>query len=158
MVFLDECGFSLNLHRLYGWLIGGGRLFERVPMQKGHNRSVVGAYGWPYQNNPTGLWALWQRVGSWNARLFELFVCEALLPHLPPGSLPPGSVLVLDNAKIHKSQRLKTRVEEAGWKRPGGRGRVLLAVFAALLARPQPVGDGVELDQGAGARLGPARR
>ncbi len=45
LVFLDECGWSLNLHRLYGWTIGGGRLVESVPFQKGCNRSVVGAYG-----------------------------------------------------------------------------------------------------------------
>ena len=109
LVFLDECGFALNLHRLYGWLMGGGRLEEDVPFQKGRLRSVVGAFSLPRDGNPTGLWALWQRVGSWNGRLFTLFVQEAVLPFVPR-----GSVLVLDNASIHKGALVHEAVEVAG--------------------------------------------
>ncbi len=109
LVFLDECGFSLNLHRFYGWCVGGGRLEERVPFNKGQNRSVVGAFSLPSPNNPTGLWALWQRLGAWTGTLFELFVLEDVLPHLPE-----GSVLVLDNARIHHGQSLKEAVEAQG--------------------------------------------
>lgn len=108
-MFLDECGFSLNLHRLYGWTIGGKRCFERVPFNKGKNRSVVGAFSLPSADNPTGMWALWQKVGAWNALLFEAFVEEAVLP-----KVPAGSILVLDNARIHYSPTLKEKVEEAG--------------------------------------------
>ena len=109
LVFLDECGFSLNLHRMYGWCVGGGRLEEAVPFNKGQNRSVVGAFSLPSEENPTGLWSLWQRVGAWKSFLFELFVEEDVLPHLPQ-----GSVLVLDNARIHHGQSLKEAVEQAG--------------------------------------------
>lgn len=108
-MFLDECGFALNLHRLYGWTIGGGRCYQRVPFNKGQNRSVVGAFSLPSPNNPTGMWALWQKVGAWTALLFEAFVEEAVLPQVPT-----GSVLVLDNARIHYSPTLKEKVEEAG--------------------------------------------
>ena len=41
--------------------------------------------------------------------MFTLFVEEAVLPHLPP-----GSVLVLDNARIHQGAALRQAVEEAG--------------------------------------------
>ena len=109
LVFFDECGFALNLHRLYGWLLGGGRLEEQVPFQKGHNRSVVGAFSLPDAAHPTGVRALWQKKGAWNAHTFTLFVQEAVLP-----DLPQGSVLVLDNATIHKSSALREAVEEAG--------------------------------------------
>ncbi len=109
LVFLDECGFSLNLHRFYGWCVGGGRLEESVPFNKGQNRSVVGAFSLPSASNPTGLWALWQKLGAWTGVLFELFVLEDVLPHLPE-----GSVLVLDNARIHHGQSLKDAVEAAG--------------------------------------------
>lgn len=109
LVFLDECGFSLNLHRFYGWVIGGGRCLERVPLGKGTNRSVVGAYALPCALNPTGLWALWQKSGAWTQLLFEAFVEEAVLPHLRA-----GSVLVLDNARIHHSLTLRDKVEQAG--------------------------------------------
>ncbi|BCM93552.1 hypothetical protein IAD21_05443 [Abditibacteriota bacterium] len=114
-MFLDECGFALNLHRFYGWCLGGGRLEEQVPFNKGENRSVVGAYSLPSDANPTGLWALWQKLGAWTGVLFELFVLEDVLPHqdvLP--HLPQGSVLVLDNARIHHGQSLKEAVEAAG--------------------------------------------
>lgn len=109
LVFLDECGFALNLHRLYGWCIGGGRCEEEVPFDKGQNRSVVGAFSLPGESNPTGLWALWQRLGAWTGALFTLFVEEAVLP-----LVPRGSVLVLDNARIHHAHALKQAVEEAG--------------------------------------------
>lgn len=76
---------------------------------KGANRSVVGAFSLPGAANPNGLWALWQRVGAWNAALFTLFVEEELLPRLPE-----GRVLVLDNASIHHSISLQEAVEKAG--------------------------------------------
>jgi transposase len=109
LVFLDECGFALNLHRLYGWAIGGERCVEKVPFNKGVNRSVLGAYSLPTTSNPTGLWALWQKLGAWNGLLFEAFLSDELLPRLPP-----GCVLVLDNARIHHRPTLKETVERAG--------------------------------------------
>jgi transposase len=109
LVFIDECGFSLDLHRKYGWTIGGGRCFEVVPVNTGQNRSVVGAYSWPSDSNPTGLWALWQKLGAWNRECFELFLCDGLLP-----LLPPGSVLVMDNASIHKGTEIESMVTAAG--------------------------------------------
>lgn len=109
LVFLDECGFSLNLHRLYGWAIGGERCIETVPFNKGINRSVLGAYSLPGQDNPTGLWALWQKLGAWNRECFEAFLTDGLLPRLPP-----KCVLVLDNARIHHGVKIKEAVEKAG--------------------------------------------
>lgn len=109
MVFLDECGFSLNLHRLYGWAPKGERCFESVPFNKGQNRSVLGAYGFPCPDNPSGLWALEQRLGAWNGETFEAFVQDTLLPQLPA-----ESVLVMDNARIHHRASLREIVEAAG--------------------------------------------
>lgn len=109
LVFLDECGFSLNLHRLYGWAIGGERCVEKVPFNKGVNRSALGAYSLPTKDNPTGLWALWQKLGAWTGLLFEAFLTDELLPRLPQ-----GCILVLDNARIHHGPKLKEIVEKAG--------------------------------------------
>lgn len=82
---------------------------EVVPFNRGKNRSVLGAYGFPCPDNPTGLWALEQRLGAYNTQTFEAFVAHALLPQLPP-----GSVLILDNARIHHGSNLQALVEEAG--------------------------------------------
>jgi len=109
LVFLDECGFALNLHRLYGWAIGGARCEHDVPFNKGVNLSVVGAFSLPTPDNETGLWALWHKKEAWTGLLFELFVEEELLHRLPP-----GSVLVLDNARIHHRATLQQAVEKAG--------------------------------------------
>ena len=109
LIFLDECHFALNLHRLYGWTVGGGRCCESVPFEKGVKRSVVGAFSLPSDHNPTGLLSLWQKKGLWNSHTFTLFVAEAVLP-----VVPPGSVLVLDNARLHHNLALKQLVEEAG--------------------------------------------
>jgi transposase len=113
LVFLDECGFALNLHPLYGWVygwvIGGGRCVESAPFNKGTNRSVLGAFSLPGEKNPSGLWGLWQKLGAWTSLLFESFVEEAVLPFVPV-----GSVLVLDNARIHHSHSLAQKVEKAG--------------------------------------------
>ncbi len=109
LVFLDECGFASNLRRLYGRAIGGARCVEVAPHTRTTNRSCLGAFSLPTPSTPTGLWRLWQKLGAWNGLLFEAFVVDELLP-----LLPPGSVLVLDNARIHQSQSLRESVEEAG--------------------------------------------
>lgn len=109
LVFLNECGFALNLHRFYGWSERGKRLVEEVPFNKGENRSVLGAYAFPTPQNPTGLWALWPKLGAWTGVLVVSFIEEELLPRLAP-----GSVLVLDNARIHYHPNLAAKVEAAG--------------------------------------------
>lgn len=103
LVFLDECGFSLNLHRLYGWAFAGERCLESVPFQRGMNRSVLGAFGL------SGMVALSQKLGAFKRVDFVAFLREELLPRLTP-----GSVLVLDNARIHHGEAVTTLVEAAG--------------------------------------------
>ena len=109
LVFLDECGFCLNLHRLYGWTIGGGRCVEAVPFERGRNRSVVGAFSLPTAHCPNGMRALWQKLGPWTRATFEAFLQDGLLP-----VLERGSVLVLDNASIHRGGAIRELVEQAG--------------------------------------------
>ncbi len=76
---------------------------------RGKNLSVVGAFSLPGPDNLSGLRALWHIEGAWKAWSFELFLKEMVLPYLPE-----GSVLVLDNARIHKGHELRTLVEAAG--------------------------------------------
>lgn len=109
LVFLDECGFGLNLHRLYGWTIGGGRCFEAVPFERGQNRSVLGAFSLPTPHCPNGMRVLWQKLGPWTRTTFEAFLQDGLLP-----VLERGSVLVLDNASIHRGGAIRELVEQAG--------------------------------------------
>jgi transposase len=103
LVFLDECGFALNLHRLYGWAKSSERCVESVPFQRGVNRSVLGAFGL------SGMVALSQKLGAFKRVDFVSFLKEELLPRLPT-----GSVLVLDNARIHQGEVVTSLVEQAG--------------------------------------------
>lgn len=109
LVFLDECGLALNLHRLYGWAFGGERCVAQAPKNQGQNRSVLGAFGLPTPTCATGLHALWHVLGSVTSFLFECFIEHELLPRLEP-----GHVLVLDNARIHHGTRLQEIVQKAG--------------------------------------------
>lgn len=102
-MFLDECGFSLNLCRLYGWASSGERCIACVPFQQGENRSVLGAFGF------SGMCALSQKLGSFKRVDFEGFLRESLLPYLKA-----GSVLVLDNARIHHGGAIAELVAGAG--------------------------------------------
>ena len=56
-----------------------------------------------------GMRALWQKLGAVTRPEFEAFLREHLLP-----VLECGSVLVLDNARIHHGGQIAQLVEEAG--------------------------------------------
>lgn len=103
MVFLDEVGFSLALYLLYGWAFRKERLIESVPLNRGKNQSVLGAFG------KEGLVATASKQGAMKRVDVERFLEVDLLPRLPH-----GSVLILDNAKIHKGGRIAEIVAKSG--------------------------------------------
>jgi transposase len=70
---------------------------------RGTNLSVLGAY------SLSGMVALTHRQGAFKRDAFEGFLQESLLP-----LLPEGSVLVLDNARIHHGGQVAALVEQAG--------------------------------------------
>jgi transposase len=102
-VFLDESGFSLALYRLYGWGPKGQRLEEAVPAKRGVNLSVLGAF------DGEGMVAHTSKPGAMKRVDLETFLRENLLP-----KLLPGSVLVLDNARIHHGGQIEQIVSGAG--------------------------------------------
>jgi transposase len=102
-VFLDESGFSLALSLDYGWGKKGEPLIEAVPARRGKNLSVLGAF------DIEGMVATTSRLGALTRADFERFLQRDLLP-----LLLPGSVLVLDNASIHKGGQIECLVSKAG--------------------------------------------
>jgi transposase len=101
-VYLDESGFSLRLYRPYGWSKKGQPLIEAVPERRGKNLSVLGAL------DAEGIVAFTHREGAMTREDIERFFEQDLLPQLMP-----GSVLVLDNASIHKGGRLEELAQAA---------------------------------------------
>ena len=102
-MFLDESGFSLALHRLYGWGPSKERLVEAVPSCRGGNLSVLGAF------DKEGMITITSKLGAMKRVDFESFLSEDLLPRLLP-----GSVLVLDNARIHHGGEIENLVSGTG--------------------------------------------
>ena len=103
LVFLDESGFSLSLYQHYGWAPKTERLIEAVPLNRGKNLSVLGAL------DIEGMLAFGHKPGAMKREDVEAFLSEEVVP-----KLLPGSVLVLDNARIHKGGKIEKIVERAG--------------------------------------------
>lgn len=103
LVFLDECGVSLALYWLYGWAKKSERCVEKVPCQRGVNRSLLGAL------SLSGINAFVSQLGGFKRDDFEKFLAEKLLP-----TLAEGSVIVLDNARIHHGGDIAELVATAG--------------------------------------------
>ena len=103
MIYLDETGFSTCTHRDYGWAPKGQIVYG---LQHAHSRprtSLIGAY-WNKR-----LLAPMLFDGSCNVDVFNDWLEQMLLP-----CLLMGSVIVIDNASFHKSERTLRLMEEAG--------------------------------------------
>ena len=94
LVFLDETGFSQHTRRTYGYSSINSPAYITVPANRGINRSVLCAIG------VHGLIASECRTGSFNSESFIRFIEDKLVPYF---RLYPRKVLVMDNARIHKT-------------------------------------------------------
>jgi transposase len=100
---LDEMGVSLALCLMYGWGEKGQDLIAQVASKRGNNLSVIGAF------DSLGMICTQSQLGAMKRADFERFLSQELLTQLTP-----GSVLVLDNASIHKGGKILEIVEKAG--------------------------------------------
>jgi DDE superfamily endonuclease len=97
LVFLDESGINTHMgERTHGWGPKGKRIQHKVSGQKAPNVSLLPAL------TVDGYIACTIFKGSVNKERFMHFLKTDLLPRC--GKFPePRSVLVMDNAKIHKN-------------------------------------------------------
>jgi transposase len=102
LVFLDEMGVSLALCLLYGWGEKGEDLIEQVASKRGKNLSVIGAF------DSLGMICTQSQLGAINRDSFERFLIELLQ------QLTAGSVIIMDNASIHKGGRIEELITQAG--------------------------------------------
>lgn len=102
LVFLDEMGVSLALCLLYGWGEKGEDLIEQVASKRGKNLSVIGAF------DSLGMICTLSQLGAINRDSFERFLIELLQ------QLTAGSVIIMDNASIHKGGRIEELITKAG--------------------------------------------
>ncbi len=101
--FLDECGVSTSLTRLYGRAPQGQRVEGAVPGGHWHVTTVLGVVGW---EGPEATVSLEAAV---DGAVFLTFVRQVLAP-----SLSRGDVVVMDNLSAHKVKGVREAIEAAG--------------------------------------------
>jgi len=87
----------------YGYAASGQRAFDQNRLSKGKRVSAIGALGL------NGMVASMTFEGTLNSNLFLYFIEHFLKPHLDQ-----ETVLILDNASPHKTQKVRELLEETG--------------------------------------------
>lgn len=103
VVYLDESGFALDMPRTHGYAPRGQR--------------CIGHHNWHAKGRLNALGALLRGVlltvgltaSNVDADMFNLWLEGDLLP-----KLPPGAVIVLDNAAFHKRNDTREIIQNAG--------------------------------------------
>ncbi|KAI8819117.1 DDE superfamily endonuclease-domain-containing protein, partial [Fimicolochytrium jonesii] len=104
-IHLDEAGFNLKLHRKQG-RARRGRHPINVHNQRGPNHTLLVAV-----SRTQGVFARRLRMNlTTNGNAFEAFLTEEVLPNIDE----PNKLIVLDNAPIHRTRRIKDLIQNAG--------------------------------------------
>jgi transposase len=101
--YLDECGVDHRLYREYGRAPRGERIYQIVAGARRERTSIISAS----QHNKLVAPMVFQ--GHCQTDVVDIYFEKVLLP-----VLPPGSVIILDNASFHQSPQLLQRVAAAG--------------------------------------------
>jgi transposase len=103
LVFLDESGVHVAMHRTHTWVKRGTEYIERVPMNWGRTLTLLGAM------RHTGWVNLQTMFATANADRFVAWLTRALLPRLQR-----GDVLVMDNLAAHHDRRVAPACRRRG--------------------------------------------
>ena len=101
--YLDKCGVDHRLYREYARALRGRRVYQEVSGSQRHRTSIISA------SRSQKLVAPFVFDGHCDSDLVDLYFKTFLLP-----ALPPGSVIVLDNARFYQSPTTLRLVQEAG--------------------------------------------
>jgi hypothetical protein len=101
--YLDECGVDHRLYREKGRAPSGERIYVSVAGQRRERTSVIAACQQGKRVAPLTF------AGTCNTEVVDAYFATVLLP-----VLPPGSVIVLDNARFHQSPTTAALVAAAG--------------------------------------------
>lgn len=102
-VFLDESGSNLAMARMKARSPRGQRAHCDRPVNRGKNMTMLGAV------RASGPVSLRTFEGAVNVERFDDFIENTLLPNLKP-----GDILVMDNLRVHYSERAQDLLEDAG--------------------------------------------
>ena len=105
LVFLDETGFNQHTCRTYGYSVVNTPAFINVPANRGINRSVMCAI------SKNGIVAFEIRTGAFNSNFFVDYIETKLAPYFHAN---PRKILILDNARIHKTEEVESALRRNG--------------------------------------------
>jgi hypothetical protein len=105
IVYIDESGFAYDIPRTHGYSVRGERCFGTHDWNAKGRENVIGAV---YENN---LIACGICNFNIDTDVFNTWIEKDLIP-----KLPKHSVVVMDNATFHKSQKTKILIESNGHK------------------------------------------
>ena len=105
LVFIDESGFDQVNSCIYAWAKKGKKIYGNRQGKRGKRENLVAGR----RKRKKDLIAPMIFTGSLNAEGFEGWLEKYLLP-----SLEIVSVLIMDNAPIHRKSIIRQLVEEAG--------------------------------------------
>jgi len=100
---VDECGSNIALTPIYARAPKGARATGRVPRNRGKNTTLIASL------SLEGMGAAMILEGSANGAAFELYVEQFLAP-----SLHMGQIVVMDNLRAHKGERVRQAIEAKG--------------------------------------------
>jgi transposase len=101
LVYVDESGFeSKDSYRTHGWSSRGQLIYGDRSGSRQRTNLVAGKVG-------KKLLAPFLFNGSMDAACFNFWLKEMLLP-----SLPPNSLIILDNAAFHKTEETQTIINQ----------------------------------------------
>jgi transposase len=103
LVFVDECGSNIALTPIYARAPKGERATGRVPRNRGKNTTLIASL------SLEGMGAAMILEGSANGAAFEIYVEQLLAP-----SLHAGQIVVMDNLRAHKGERVRQALEAKG--------------------------------------------
>lgn len=105
LVYIDESGFDEVSSCIYGWSKKGKKIYGEQQGKRGIRENLVAAR----RKKEKDFISPMIFTGSLNAEGFEGWLQKYLLP-----SLKQFSILIMDNAPIHRKNLIKELVENAG--------------------------------------------
>jgi hypothetical protein len=103
LVFLDESATTTKMIRLYGRALRGQRARDAAPHGHWGVRTLIGAL---FGDGRTGCMTV---DAATDGEIFHRCVVRILVPQLRP-----GNIVVLDNRRAHKQQRVIDAIQAAG--------------------------------------------
>jgi transposase len=103
LIFVDECGSNIALTPIYARAPKGERAKGSVPRNRGKNTTLIASL------SLQGMGAAMILEGSATGAAFEIYVEQLLAP-----SLHVGQIVVMDNLRAHKGERVRQAIEAKG--------------------------------------------